>query len=121
MFSASDAYGKSFEKSGWEPYGMNDAVRADEGFTSMAKDPLEAHGMEMRMAGDGLANYVSTLNAKEQSESAVNMANELKSKQDEANSPGFGSIAKTGLGILGSVVGGPAGGAAGGLLGGLFG
>ena len=99
--SASKAYGASFDSDGWNPTGMPDAVQADEGFGAFVANPLKAHEDEMRMAGDGLMNFVEANEAFKNSRNAVETA-EIRASAKPPGQGGGG--ASQALGIAGKVL-----------------
>jgi len=129
MFNASKGYGASFDSDIWKPEGMTDALTSDQGMQGFVNDPLKAHDMQTRMAGDALTTFAETKAAKNAMDADIEAMEIYKEKQEQAQKQQGGGIGggigKSIGGILGSVVGGPIGGALGsglgGAVGGLFG
>ena len=101
-FNASTAYGQAFDSQEWKPYGMPDAVSADEGFQSFVNDPLKAQEMEMQFAGDALGSWAATrqgiLNSNQQ------VKNQKILSAASPPSQGGGSGIGQALGIAGKVL-----------------
>ena len=107
-FNASTAYGQAFDNQEWQPYGMPDAVSADEGFGAFVNDPLKAQETEMQFAGEALGNWAQTREAMLNSDQQVKNQKILSkaSPPSQGGGGGFGmQAAGIGMKLLPAILG----------------
>ena len=125
--NASNAYARGFDSDVWKPIGgLAGSVMDRSGTNTLFGNSMAAQGLEMTFAGDRLADYFNTMNAKANLEAYEEAADNGRGGGGGGGGGGiFGQLAGVAGGAIGTAIGGPVGGVIGGglgnIVGGLFG